>query len=217
MCFDATHHIWQSFLNLLFPIRCAGCKSEGEIMCGTCTNQIERPFNEVPGVQALWSYQDKHVARAIWKLKYGGQSSSAECLGKYLGEFVLSDLADEMILDTQGALIIPAPLSPERLRERGYNQAELLAKGMAKVTNITLATNVVEKVIHTRTQVSLKNRAQRLDNLHGAFAVSHPELVIGKLVIIIDDVHTTGTTIREITRVLEESGAREVLGYTLAH
>ena len=186
-------------------------------MCGTCTNQIERPFNEVPGVQALWSYQDKRVARAIWKLKYGGQSSSAECLGKYLGEFVLSDLADEMILDTQGALIIPAPLSPERLRERGYNQAELLAKGMAKVTNITLATNVVEKVIHTRTQVSLKNRAQRLDNLHGAFAVSHPELVIGKLVIIIDDVHTTGTTIREITRVLEESGAREVLGYTLAH
>ncbi len=209
--------MWQSFLNLLFPTHCVGCSAEGEIICPSCAGTIERPLNEVPGVQALYTYQDKRVAKAVWRLKYEGASASAESLGTYLGEFILSDLADSLIFDTSNAIIVAAPLSRKRLRERGYNQALLIARGVAKITNIAVEEKAVEKIVHTRTQVSLKNRAQRLSNLAGAFRVTDPNLVIGKLVIVIDDVHTTGTTIREITRVLEESGAREVRGYTLAH
>lgn len=209
--------MWQSFLNLLFPTRCVGCKVEGEIICPTCAYTIDRPLNEVPGVQALYTYQDKRVAKAVWRLKYGGASASAESLGNYLGEFILSDLADSMLLDLSNIILVPAPLSRERLRERGYNQALLIAKGVAKLTKIPIEENAVEKVVHTRTQVSLKNRAQRLNNLSGAFRITDPDLVAGKLVIVIDDVHTTGTTIREIARVLEDAGARLVLGYTLAH
>jgi len=217
MWFNTTHYLWQKFLNLLFPTRCVGCRSEGEIICPTCASEIERPFNEVLDVEALFTYRDRRVARVIWKLKYGGASYAAECLGLLLGEFVLTDLADNLELDTQNWVLAPVPLSAERLKERGYNQALLLAKGVSRVTGIQVMDNVLSKTKNTKTQVSLKNRTERLGNLRGAFMVTNPVNIKGRKIIIIDDVHTTGTTIREITCVLENAGALEVRAYTLAH
>lgn len=209
--------MWNRLLDIIFPTRCVSCGREGEIICPACPSSIERPLNEVPGVQALFSYKDPRAARAVWKLKYTGLTSAGEGLGMLLGELVLADLGEEMRFETKGLLVVAVPLSRERLRQRGYNQALLLARGVARATGIPLAENALEKIRHTKTQVSLKDRAERLDNLAGAFTVIEHEKIRGMDIIAIDDVHTTGTTLREISRVLEEAGARSVRSYTLAH
>jgi ComF family protein len=109
-------------------------------------------------------------------------------------------------------LLVPVPLHPRRLRHRGFNQALLLAGAFpeAEVGRETLA-----RVRYTPPQVGL-NPKQRRDNVHKAFAVPRPEEVQGKNVLLIDDLYTTGATVRECARVLRRAGAKRVEVLTVA-
>jgi len=146
-------------------------------------------------------------------------------------ETLLEELADTLL--SSGAIIlIPAPLSPARRRSRGYNQAEELAKQMVRLNpeQFVMEAKLIKKIKNTPTQVSLRDRAKRLANLKGAFVVS-PNCAIsnlkaprdwishslGTIVVIIDDVSTTGTTIGEIRRLLEKAGFHHIYGLVLAH
>ena len=209
--------MWKKLLDLLFPIRCAGCAKGTSILCAKCLTNIPRPINELFDIQAPLSYQDKTVAKAIWKLKYGQSSATGELLGDILGEFVLDDLSEMILLDTSNYIIVPVPLSRKRIQMRGYNQALILAMGVSRKTGISINANLVVKTKETTPQVSLKSRKERLRNLRGAFAINEAYQVPGKFFIVIDDVHTTGTTIREISNLLFDYGAKNVQGYTLAH
>ena len=117
------------------------------------------------------------------------------------------------VLDT---LIIPIPLSKKRLRERGFNQAELIANLLAEKMSVKIACNILEKIKHTETQVKVKNRENRLKNLKGRFKVSHPRLLKEKTIILVDDVATTGATLFEAGRVLKKSGAKKVVPVVVA-
>jgi len=205
-------------LDLLYPESCVACHRQKTPLCEDCLYQIdEAPWGNEK-IKARFSYADLRMRAAVRALKYRKAQRIAPILGRHLGEYILEDLSEMALFSAkEQTLIIPAPLSKERLSERGFNQAELLAREVAKIINLEVVINNLTKTRHTPTQVSLKDKELRLTNLSGAFSIIHPEQIKGKTVILIDDVYTTGATIREITRTLRTAGARKTLAYTVAH
>jgi len=112
-------------------------------------------------------------------------------------------------------LVLPVPLHPDRLRERGYNQALLLARECFGDTRVPIAANVLQKDRPTPPQMSLSASARRA-NLRGVFSVVRPESVRGRNILLVDDVFTTGSTAAACSQVLNQAGAARVEVFTLA-
>lgn len=137
----------------------------------------------------------------LHELKYGGKRGVGEGLGRSLGELRLPGIGG------RGALLIPIPLHAVRLRERGYNQAELLCAGIAAASGGGVATSVVRRIRDTPTQTSL-GIGDRLENVRSAFGLSRrgKKLLRGREVFLVDDVITTGATLCACGAVLREAG-----------
>lgn len=209
-----------TLLDILFPRHCFHCHERGSYLCAKCLELFHQAEElETPNSFAVFSYHEPPIKKAIWALKYKGITSLATELSALLYDYFAEELAWRFPQQTKKYLIVPAPASKKHQRQRGYNQAELLARHFAQKDkeNFELTTNVLLKIISTPTQVSLKNRQRRLQNLHGAFMVTNPEKISGRQIILIDDVITTGATIAEARRVLKKAGAKQVIALALAH
>ena len=136
-------------------------------------------------------------------------------LGKDLATFVLNSLGKEETLWWELDSIIPVPLSPEKEKQRGFNQASLLAKELALRKNIELVEGRLIKGKSTPSQTSLE-ATDRRKNLKGAFEVVHDQGIKEKIVLLVDDVYTTGSTLQECSLVLMKAGALEVRALTIA-
>jgi ComF family protein len=123
-------------------------------------------------------------------------------------------LDDERLRDISFDLIVPVPLHPARQRERGFNQASLLAKSLSAETSMA-SRPVLQRVRYTTTQTAL-DRSERMENLHNAFRLRKNADVRGLRVLLIDDVLTTGSTLSECARVLKRAGAISVHAATAA-
>lgn len=111
--------------------------------------------------------------------------------------------------------MIPVPLHRARHRERGFNQSEILSEGIARVAGLALAKDILKRKKHTKDQTYL-NAQQRTENVRGAFVVTRPERVDGRKIVLVDDVMTTGATLNECARMLQEAGATMIFAATLA-
>jgi competence protein ComFC len=114
--------------------------------------------------------------------------------------------------------VVPVPLHSSKRRERGFNQAELIARAALKrnaLPTAKFAADVLERTRPTVSQIGL-TRSQRVENIRGAFRVRHPSRVLGRSVLLIDDVLTTGTTVSECARILRKAGAEKVWVVTVA-
>ena len=155
----------------------------------------------------------------IHLLKYGGVRPAANVLGRMLGEAMgrLEPVAAAQA--GSGVVVIPVPLHKARLRQRGFNQAELIARAALKCSpalkDLRLATHVLERRRETHSQIGLTGH-QRRENMRGAFAVAFAKEISGRDVLLVDDVYTTGTTVSECTRVLCKAGASRVWVATVA-
>jgi ComF family protein len=197
---------------LLFPPRCCLCDFEGQPpdreLCAHCERAL--PFiDALPndgGHFAAFRFEYP-VDDLIRALKYQGQMANARLLGALLGEAVKARAAP------LPRLLIPVPLHPTRLRERGFNQAAALAKFAARHLGIRHANRLVRRIRDTPSQTALDVIARR-QNVRDAFAVngvhSLAELVRARHVALVDDVITTGSTSGELRRVLLEAGVRRV-------
>ena len=113
-------------------------------------------------------------------------------------------------------LIVPVPLHPDRERERGFNQAALLARELARLSGLPLDEHSVIRAVHTeRHRAGMDSKARR-DSVNDAFAVRHPDSIAGRRVLLIDDVFTTGATVSACAAVLKDAGAEEVFVLTVA-
>ena len=112
-------------------------------------------------------------------------------------------------------LIVPVPLHARRARERGFNQAGVLARELGKLRGIPVETGVLRKVRNAPPQTSLE-RAGRRTSVRGAYRAARPERVRGRTVLLVDDVYTTGSTLRECAAVLAAAGAKEIRAVTVA-
>lgn len=162
-------------------------------------------------------------AQGIAPFSYGGALTTAIARFKYSDRADLAPRFGAAMLATARArglenvvdIVIPIPLHPKRLADRGFNQAALLAAPIARAFNVPVAPQAVERLRHTKQQASL-DRRERLVNLYGAFRVRKPELIRNARVLLVDDVRTTGVTLDTCAAALHEVGAKQVSQIVLA-
>lgn len=185
--------------------------ADGLRVCPVC-RRIERPFERAV---AYGSY-DGGLRELIHLLKYDGVRPAAAVLGRMLAEVIA---ALEPGFQQKPVAVIPVPLYKGKRRHRGFNQAESIARAALKAypacERLQLATDVLLRIRDTRSQIGLTSH-QRRENMRGAFAVARAAEVIGREVLLVDDVYTTGTTVSECARVLRRAGARQVWVATVA-
>lgn len=232
--------IGRLLLDQLYPPACIACQSPltgGDSLCPACFSglrQISAPLCPVLGIpfetdlgsearsaEALADPPPFSRARAavrygeiagtlVSRLKYGDRPELARFCARLMAAAGRDFWASDPVL-------VPVPLHPSRLRFRRYNQSALLAQELARLTGSRLDLHLVRRHRKTRQQVGLSGDG-RLRNVQGAFSV-HPrfmERVQGRSVVLVDDVYTTGATVKAVTRVLKRAGAAEINVLTFA-
>jgi ComF family protein len=197
------------FLHLFFPHICVGCGTDvlnnEDVLCAKCIsalpvtgfmstpgNPVERIFYGRIDIQragsAFYFTKDSVIQQAIVQLKYKNNQSAGILLGKLLG----LQIAESKRFDDVD-LIIPVPLNDKKFYKRGYNQAEVISKGIASIWHKPVNVNAVERTLFTETQTH-KNRVSRWETMEGVFTVKQPAAITGKHILLVDDVITTGAT-----------------------
>lgn len=170
--------------------------------------------NTIPNCHSLFAYHNEKVKHLVWEIKYYRNKKVADQVGKLIAQKIL-----QTIPNTRETILIPVPLTKQRLKERGFNHTELLSASVLAhlPNNFMLAPDSVEKIRHTPKQNSIENREDRFKNIQNTFQVSNPEAIKEKSTIIIDDVVTTGATVNEVRNVLLKAGAAGCTIFTIAH
>jgi competence protein ComFC len=230
--------ILETLQDLFFPAHCVGCATavESGWFCPDCERDIRfvteprcetcsqphaavmdryvcvncrgRAFHFECAVAVL---QSRGVMRElIHRLKYGGELWLEEILVSFLARGLEDPRLDGEVIDA----VVPVPLHALRRREREFNQAEVLARGLARRENLVFL-DALRRVRHTVTQTHF-DRRRRMQNLRDAFELRQNVTVQGKHLLLVDDVLTTGSTLDECARVLLEAGAESVRALTVA-
>ena len=208
-------------LDLLLPPACAGCGRSGALLCGRCVAALRLPsdprdrFVELDGgvvvgdrlalAIAAFAYEGP-MRRALAALKYTGASRLAPILAE-----LAAPMLDSLLEISGPAALVPIPVHAERLADRGYNQAELIAHALGRPRRLPVA-SVMARQLPTTKQHRL-NRAARLLNLRGAFVATEraPQVVI-----LVDDIITTTATLEACASVLHDAGCHAVYGIAVA-
>jgi len=204
-------------LDFFFPKKCVGCGKEGVWLCEDCYAQIllkDLPFirlaGDLDGV-VYGSVFEGILREAIHVFKYEGVKELVTPLSQ-----LLAQRFRETGLDFGRVSLIPVPLSKRKELERGFNQAGLLAEAVGKKLGFGVLTGVLIKTKDTVSQTALKEE-ERKENVKGSFDfVGEKRLVKGKVLWLVDDVMTTGSTLNECARVLKKAGAKAVWGLVVA-
>lgn len=223
----------QSIRDHIFPSYCVGCGLEGSELCLGCREQLsfsgyvacpvcasveaggvvcDTCPSALQFVVALGQYeQGSLLAHIIEALKYRLVRPLEREIIDMVRQFVEGR---QSILSYPPDMIVAVPLHRRRLAERGYNQSHCLAVAVSQATGVPCMTPL-RRHRYTTKQARL-GRAGRLDNLVGAFSLVSPESVVGKDILLVDDVYTTGSTMQTCARLLLQAGARSVSGLVLA-
>ena len=174
-----------------------------DALCGLCRRVTPSYARAV----AYGSY-DGGLRELIHLLKYQSVRPAANVLGEMLAA-AIAKLSTNF--EQKTVLVVPVPLHRSKLHERGFNQAELIARAALKIhkDNRLKLSPVLKRVRPTKSQIGLTQH-QRRENLRGAFAVINPEAIKGSEILLVDDVVTTGTTVSECARILWRSGASKI-------
>jgi len=209
----------------VFPRQCLGCKLQDTWLCQDCFELIKKYEGQkidyqLPTLDRLiiaspYS-KNKLLSKAIRTLKYNRHPEDiAEKLGGMLARSLSFSLNQITTKPNQSYCLLPVPLHKKRLKERGFNQAEELAKIVSKQLEIPLETDLLSRDKYTSSQVKAGSRQARLKNLEGAFSL-RTEPNPNTTYILIDDVASTGTTLEECAKALKKSGIQEVWGLVVA-
>ena len=230
------HRAQVGLFDLLFPPRCVACQQPGSWLCATCQATIEpiqppycgrcgRPLTSagwsiprscpmcmrgpfwLDGIRAV-AYHEGVLRTAIHCLKYRNHQALAEPLGSLLAEYVRRT-------ELEATVVVPVPLHGERLAQRGYNQAALLARVLGRALGLPVVEGSLVRVRHTLPQVDL-NAAQRRENVRDAFRCVDDRLA-GHRVLLVDDVYTTGATLLACGAALHQARVASAWGLTLSH
>ena len=231
-----------NLLDFLFPKFCVGCHQEGSYFCNKCLSKIKtvpqicpvcekasvfgqthlncRSRYSLDGLTSLFTYEGI-IKEAIHKIKYQFVTD----LTKELMEFVFQQLATEKeqkylvfekFLLQKGAIIVPVPLYWYKENTRGFNQASLIAKFISLHYKVPLNAKVLKRKKWTISQTGLSEE-ERKENVKNIFSVS-PNILISQYpnILLLDDVWTTGSTIKEAAKTLKKAGIEKVWGFTVA-
>jgi ComF family protein len=214
----------RAILDLMLPPACAACGSVGSLLCSGClgdarwaSDPASRFLAADPAIAiggdlsfalAAFAFEGP-IRRALARLKYGGASRVAAPLAQ-----AASPTLDVLVEIAGAVTLVPVPLHRERHRERGYNQAELIASALGSIAGVPVL-DLLERVRPTTKQHRLDRNA-RLANLRAAFAVKAAASSVPATVIVVDDIITTTATVEACASVLRSAGARDVYAFALA-
>ena len=204
-----------AILSLLFPPRCAFCGKSGvRGVCPACEKSLpycKTPLHERSEIGACLAplRYEGAVREALLRYKFHGGQSCCTGFGDLLAQAAAEHFGGQFDLVTY------VPVSKKRKQERGYDQSYLLAREMCRHWGVAPET-LLQKTKDNAAQSSLSSRAERQKNVAGAYAAVHAEKIRGARILLIDDILTTGATLREAARVLREAGAETVICATLA-
>lgn len=212
--------ILSNILDLIFPPKCIFCSKilnkAADCSCDSCRNSL--PYTKGGQISQTGNFFDVCVSpllyegavrKSILRFKFKGAVSYADCYGKLIAGCVRDQL------DGKFDLITWVPLSAKRAKDRGYDQAMLLAYAVALELD-DVAVETLSKTQNIQAQSSIQDKEQRRANVSGVYELMDPELVQGKRVLLIDDIITTGSTLSECARTLLLGGAEAVVCATLA-
>ncbi len=223
-------------LDTIFPIECIGCKKEGEWLCGPCAGRI--PIEEqnecmvcktsggagrtcfmcrreipLARLVRVFPYDALVVKRALQLIKYNYVKNLLDPLVIAAMPYWRKAL-EQNDIDLRALVFIPVPLHARRKRERGFNQSEIIAEAVAKECGAKFV-NVLKRRRYTYPQVDLDEKDRRR-NIQGAFICADADAAENQYVVVVDDVATTGSTLKECALALLNCKAKEVWGLTLA-
>ena len=223
-----------SILDLLFPKACLECKKEGKYLCEVCLSKLPpvrqvcpmclRPSVDgfthtkcvrplcINGIMAIWPY--KGVIRSgILALKY---KFVKEVSGE-LSLLVMQKVKDFFLFQKEEGILTTVPLYWSRKNFRGYNQVDEIGTSISKNFNLSFYNDLLFRKKLKTPQVTLSKK-ERLKNIQGVFALNpkYRSIIHDAFIIVLDDVYTTGSTLKETAKVLKRKGAKEVWGLTLA-
>ncbi|MBS1761326.1 MAG: ComF family protein [Bacteroidetes bacterium] len=215
--------ILKDISRLFFPVICPGCGNEmfsqKSYLCLKCItklphtgfaefsqNPVEKMFyGRIPLLAAhseFYFTKDSVIQNLIHQLKYKGNIDIGYYLGNLLGESLLKSGRFK-----EFDYLVPLPLHKKKQFLRGYNQAEIICKGISETTQIPLLTKKITREKQTSTQTR-KHRTERWKNVEGSFYINEPETIYNKKIILVDDVITTGATLEACgTNILQIEGA----------
>ena len=211
----------QFILDILFPSFCVGCNTEGSVLCAECQSTIviqrvpTRPTGRsaLSMIYAATEYREQKIASLlVGALKYHGVKRAAD----HCADILKTHLHLAQFAPQKNWLVTAVPLHKKRLRERGFNQAELIAKNIAAHYAIPYAPHVLMRILHTTPQTEVRERAKRLENVKGAFVCYNAKTVRGKYIMLIDDVTTTGATFEACAKALKSAGAKKIIACAIA-
>lgn len=210
--------LWPNIIDIIYPKECVICgKADTDMICNFC-------YSNLKVFPIINKYNDKFFSEHLYIFKYEGTIRKIIIDYKFNDKSYLNNFFLKIILKNQKIcrkikkydIIIPVPIHSIRKKQRGYNQSELVAKGITKnFDNIELITNVLIKQKNTVQQSSL-NLEQRIQNVKQVYYVQNIEKIKNKKIILFDDIYTTGATCNECARLLKENGAKEILIFTIA-
>jgi ComF family protein len=232
-------------IDIVYPKKCLACKdrleinSAEEFICSKCREKIQKntppfcrhcgrylnPKKDAGNICAKCIRQPLSFDRAFSPCAYSGvikelihefKYKNKPYLGKPLSEIMISFIREYNLPFSYADLVVPVPLHNARLREREFNQAEILSSHIAKELNINFSPAALFRKRSTRTQVDLKDE-ERFANVAGSFSINPKISVKGKNILLVDDVFTTGATTSEAAGVLKNAGAHIVFTLTLAN
>lgn len=215
----------------LFPRRCVGCGREGGFLCSACQaslSPIEPPFcprcglpRPVSGFCPVCTGWETDIDGIRGALRFEGAARQMVYQLKYHNLRAIVPEMVELIIKViplntiPGDIIVPVPLHPQRLRERGYNQSALIARELTRRTGLELGEECLIRNRNTPSQAHTRNVAERRDNVRGVFSCRNGRIK-GRRVILVDDVATSGATLNAGAVVLKRAGALSVRGLTFA-
>ena len=218
-----------ALLDLVFPPRCVTCGKEGSFLCESCLatapamvepycHRCARPLhvaglcetcrqepNSLDGILSAFAMGES-VSQGVYALKYRNLRALAPVMGDLMAAYLQR-------VGLEVDVLAPVPLHPRRLRQRGYNQAELLARAVGRSLDVSVIPSALVRVRHGQPQIRALSREERKANVADAFRSQ--TLFDGQRVLLVDDVCTTGATLEACASAVRQAGAAEVWGVTL--
>jgi ComF family protein len=211
-----------TILDIFFPRFCSGCRRIGSYICSRCKSEIRYITNDVrlelgaekvDGAAAVVAYRGV-VTQVIKDSKYRLAAAALEEFMEVI-EPAMIHTARRLMSVSNTIELLPVPLHPKRHRARGFNQAEIIAQRIGKLTDVKV-TKCLRRVRHNVPQAHLPHDLSRAHNVKGIFEVTSNAVIADRDFIVIDDVVTTGSTVSEAAGTLKAAGARRVFVFALA-
>ncbi len=224
-------------LDILFPPICLNCQKtledKNRLICQPCLSLVKLNntlfcpvcrarlaenkkichYDSPYLLAAAGNYDDPVLQNLIHCFKYKYFKNLAPILAEVLVKY-LSNLSLSMVKN-QKSVVVSIPLHSRRERQRGFNQAKLIAEIVARRFNLALV-DALKRVKDTKSQAKMKETEKRIENVSGCFTIKNPEMIQGKNIILIDDVFTSGATMNEAVRILKANGAKRIIALVIA-